>query len=77
MCFILQFTHVFTSYPPGCRFIKYSHGGKDNRFWAGHYGVKMTLSSVKFDFWHVAGPYEGVFQLPEQKVGVNIIFNTK
>ena len=61
---------MFTGYPPGCRFILYSHGGQDTKFWAGHYGVKITLSSLKFDFSHMAGPYEGIFHLPEQKVGV-------
>ena len=46
------------------------HGGKDDRFWAGHYGVKMTLSSLKFDFSHVAGPYEGVFEPKSYDVSV-------
>ena len=56
---------MFTSYPP---FIKYIHGGKDASWWAGHFGVKITLSSFKFDILHVAGPYEGETELPEEKV---------
>ncbi|KAK3092427.1 hypothetical protein FSP39_002685, partial [Pinctada imbricata] len=31
--------------PPGTRYILYSHKGKGQN-WAGHYGAKMTLSSV-------------------------------
>lgn len=62
-----HFTHVFTSYPPGCRYIRYIHGGHDEKWWAGHYGVKITLSSLRFDFTHIAGPYVGEFKLPEQQ----------
>jgi len=42
----LQVTHLFENYPDGVRFIKFYHGGMDNQFWAGHYGAKMTGSSV-------------------------------
>lgn len=41
-----QVTHLFENYPDGVRFIKFYHGGMDNQFWAGHYGAKMTGSSV-------------------------------
>ncbi|KAH3852394.1 uncharacterized protein LOC127875003 [Dreissena polymorpha] len=36
----------FIDYGPGVRFIEYSHGGKDSCFWQGHFGVKITCSSV-------------------------------
>lgn len=41
-----QVKHVFKSYPSGVRFVEFTHGGKDTKFWAGHYGVKMTNSGV-------------------------------
>lgn len=63
-----QQSHVFTSYRPGCRYIKIIHGGKDGNWWAGHYGVKITLSTLKFDFSHTAGPFEGELELPDQEV---------
>ncbi|KAL4225319.1 F-box associated region [Mactra antiquata] len=44
--------HTFTDYPSGVRFIEYSHTGVDGQFWAGWYGAKMTLSTVKLDFTH-------------------------
>ena len=44
----LQFKHVFDAYPPGVRFIHFRHGGKDRKWWAGHYGVKMALPTVQF-----------------------------
>ncbi|KAH3852528.1 F-box only protein 44-like isoform X2 [Dreissena polymorpha] len=37
---------AFIIYGPGVRFIEYSHGGKDTCYWAGHFGVKITCSSV-------------------------------
>ncbi|XP_051737081.1 F-box only protein 44-like [Ctenopharyngodon idella] len=42
-----QMTHVFKDYGPGVRFIRFTHGGKDRQFWAGHYGIRITNSSVK------------------------------
>lgn len=38
--------HVFKDYPSGVRFVDFRHGGKDSKFWAGHFGVKMTKSAV-------------------------------
>ncbi|XP_037540377.1 F-box only protein 6-like [Nematolebias whitei] len=42
-----QMIHVFKDYGPGVRYIKFSHGGKDNVFWAGWYGVRVTDSCVE------------------------------
>ncbi|XP_046371632.2 F-box only protein 6-like [Haliotis rufescens] len=42
--------HVFPDYKAGVRFIKFRHLGVDKQFWAGHYGPKFTLSTVKFTF---------------------------
>ncbi|XP_071086047.1 F-box only protein 6-like [Haliotis cracherodii] len=42
--------HLFTDYKAGVRFIEFRHLGVDRQFWAGHYGPKFTLSSVKFMF---------------------------
>ncbi|XP_067226613.1 uncharacterized protein [Chanodichthys erythropterus] len=42
-----QMTHVFKHYGPGVRFIRFTHGGKDTQFWAGHYGIRVTNSSVE------------------------------
>uniref|UniRef100_A0A673GPN7 Si:dkey-147f3.4 n=1 Tax=Sinocyclocheilus rhinocerous TaxID=307959 RepID=A0A673GPN7_9TELE len=39
-------SHVFKNYGPGVRFIRFTHGGNDTQFWAGHYGIRVTNSSV-------------------------------
>lgn len=39
-------TLTFSSYPEGVRYIQLMHGGKDLQFWAGHYGPKITGTSV-------------------------------
>lgn len=44
--------HIFTSYPKGLRFIKFKHKGKDEQFWAGHYGSKFTMACVRFNLNH-------------------------
>ncbi|KAK3092359.1 hypothetical protein FSP39_001896 [Pinctada imbricata] len=36
--------------PPSTRYILFSHKGKDEQYWAGHYGAKLTLSSVILTF---------------------------
>lgn len=36
----------FSRYGPGVRFIEYTHGGQDNCNWAGHYGAKISCSSL-------------------------------
>lgn len=42
-----QVTHVFRNYGKGVRFIEFIHGGKDTKFWAGWYGIRVTNSSVE------------------------------
>ncbi|EFX70375.1 hypothetical protein DAPPUDRAFT_300481 [Daphnia pulex] len=42
--------HCFSEYPDNVRFIKFYHGGTDRQLWAGHYGAKMTGSSVTISF---------------------------
>ncbi|XP_067680645.1 F-box only protein 44-like [Haliotis asinina] len=42
--------HMFPDYKTGVRFIEFRHLGVDRQFWAGHYGPKFTLSTVKFTF---------------------------
>ncbi|XP_048033537.1 F-box only protein 44-like [Megalobrama amblycephala] len=42
-----QMMHVFKEYGPGVRFIRFTHGGKDRQYWAGHYGIRVTNSSVE------------------------------
>jgi len=40
-------TYVFKDYGHGVRFIRFTHGGVDTQFWAGHYGIRVTNSSVE------------------------------
>ncbi|XP_029013343.1 F-box only protein 6-like isoform X2 [Betta splendens] len=35
------------NYGPGVRYIKFTHGGKDTKFWAGWYGIRVTNSCVE------------------------------
>ncbi|XP_077303310.1 F-box only protein 6-like [Lithobates pipiens] len=42
-------THIFSNYGPGVRYISFQHGGKDTKFWAGWYGVRVTNSSITVD----------------------------
>ncbi|XP_043929453.1 uncharacterized protein LOC122803834, partial [Protopterus annectens] len=37
---------VFRNYGPGVRFVKFFHRGKDTQWWAGHYGSRITNSTV-------------------------------
>ncbi|XP_060766696.1 F-box only protein 2 [Neoarius graeffei] len=48
-CSWRQVTHTFYDYGPGLRFISFEHGGKDNKYWDGWYGVRVTGSSVTVD----------------------------
>ncbi|XP_070806331.1 F-box only protein 27-like isoform X1 [Pituophis catenifer annectens] len=43
-------THTFRRYGPGVRYILFRHRGKDTQFWAGHYGARVTNSSVIIRF---------------------------
>ncbi|KAK6108999.1 F-box associated region family protein [Brugia pahangi] len=38
--------HTFSNYPKGIRYVLFRHSGKDQQFWAGHYGSKMAKASV-------------------------------
>ncbi|KAL3986301.1 F-box associated region family protein [Acanthocheilonema viteae] len=38
--------HTFSNYPKGIRYVLFQHSGKDQQFWAGHYGSKMAKASV-------------------------------
>lgn len=42
--------HTFQDYKPGVRFVEVSMSGVDTQFWAGHYGSKFTLPSLRFIF---------------------------
>ncbi|KAJ1109094.1 hypothetical protein NDU88_006460 [Pleurodeles waltl] len=41
-----QVWHVFRNYGPDVRYVKFFHKGKDTLTWAGHYGARVTNSSV-------------------------------
>uniref|UniRef100_A0A8D0DSV8 F-box protein 27 n=1 Tax=Salvator merianae TaxID=96440 RepID=A0A8D0DSV8_SALMN len=41
-----QVSHVFRHYGPGVRYVRFYHKGKDTQFWAGHYGARITNSTV-------------------------------
>ncbi|XP_037675077.1 F-box only protein 27 [Choloepus didactylus] len=43
-CF--QVTHVFSNLKMGIRFVSFEHCGQDTQLWAGHYGARVTNSSV-------------------------------
>lgn len=45
----LQVSNTFSDYGPGLRFISFEHGGKDDKYWDGWYGVRVTGSSVTVD----------------------------
>ncbi|XP_078215451.1 F-box only protein 27 isoform X8 [Callithrix jacchus] len=42
----LHVTHVFSNIKMGIRFVSFEHWGQDTQFWAGHYGARLTNSSV-------------------------------
>ncbi|KAJ6661311.1 hypothetical protein lerEdw1_015449 [Lerista edwardsae] len=41
-----QVSHVFQNYGPGVRYIRFLHTGQDTQYWAGHYGARITNSTV-------------------------------
>ncbi|KAH0631614.1 hypothetical protein JD844_006035 [Phrynosoma platyrhinos] len=45
-----QTSHVFRNYGPGVRYVYFTHAGKDTQFWAGHYGARITNSTVLVKF---------------------------
>lgn len=44
--FCFQVTHVFSNIKTGMRFVSFKHWSQDMQFWAGHYGARVTNSSV-------------------------------
>jgi hypothetical protein len=44
--------HVFSDYPEGVLSVKVAHFGRDLQFWAGHYGSKITGSSLFLKWDH-------------------------
>jgi gliding motility-associated-like protein len=42
-----QINYSFTGYPTGVRYVRITHGSKDNEFWGGQYGTVISESSVK------------------------------
>ncbi|XP_008318697.1 F-box only protein 2 isoform X2 [Cynoglossus semilaevis] len=48
-CSWTQVSNTFSDYGPGLRFISFEHGGKDDKYWDGWYGVRVTGSSVTVD----------------------------
>ena len=45
-----RFSHQFSNYGPGVRYVEFWDKGKDTQFWAGHYGSKMAAAVVKMVF---------------------------
>ena len=43
-------THVFREYKAGVRYVLFVDGGKDTKWWAGHYGSKMAAANVHVEF---------------------------
>uniref|UniRef100_A0A8D0GVM8 FBA domain-containing protein n=1 Tax=Sphenodon punctatus TaxID=8508 RepID=A0A8D0GVM8_SPHPU len=41
-----QVSHVFQRYGPGVRYVHFLHRGKDTQYWKGHYGARITNSTV-------------------------------
>ncbi|XP_006004332.1 F-box only protein 2 [Latimeria chalumnae] len=41
-----EISHTFSKYGPGVRYIKFEHGGKDNQFWNGWFGPRITNSTI-------------------------------
>uniref|UniRef100_A0A452SGZ6 FBA domain-containing protein n=1 Tax=Ursus americanus TaxID=9643 RepID=A0A452SGZ6_URSAM len=44
VCF--QVTHVFSNFRMGVCFVSFEHWGQDAQSWAGHYGARVTNSSI-------------------------------
>ena len=41
-----QVKHTFASIPKDVQYVYIEHGGSDSQFWRGHYGPKITATSV-------------------------------
>lgn len=42
-----QVNNTFAGYPSGVRYVRITHGSKDNEFWAGQYGTVINESKVQ------------------------------
>lgn len=42
-----QVSYIFQNYGPGVRYVRFMHKGQDTQFWAGHYGARVTNSTVR------------------------------
>lgn len=42
--------HIFREYGAGVRYVLFVDGGKDTKWWAGHYGSKMAAANVQVKF---------------------------
>lgn len=45
-----RYSHSFSNYGPGVRYVEFWDQGKDTQFWAGHYGSKMAGAIIKVSF---------------------------
>ena len=45
-----QVTHTFASVPKDTQYVYIEHGGKDKQCWKGHFGPKITGTSVVVKF---------------------------
>uniref|UniRef100_A0A8C8RP30 F-box protein 27 n=1 Tax=Pelusios castaneus TaxID=367368 RepID=A0A8C8RP30_9SAUR len=45
-----QVSHTFRKYGSGVRYVSFFHRGKDTQYWAGHYGARITNSTVMVKF---------------------------
>ncbi|XP_062995945.1 F-box only protein 27 [Elgaria multicarinata webbii] len=41
-----KITHSFKRYGPGVRYVRFRHEGRDEPYWIGHYGARITNSTV-------------------------------
>ncbi|XP_063072694.1 F-box only protein 2 [Engraulis encrasicolus] len=48
-CSWRQVTHTFSDYGEGLRFISFEHGGRDNSYWDGWFGVRVTGSAIRVE----------------------------
>jgi len=46
-----QVSHTFASIPKDVQYVYIEHGGSDSQFWRGHYGPKITATSVMVNCW--------------------------
>ncbi|XP_077788523.1 F-box only protein 27-like isoform X2 [Podarcis muralis] len=63
-------SHVFRSYGPGVRYIQLWHKGVDTQFWEGHYGARITNSTVlvKLSPEPLRSPTRVFFSLPPKHI---------